>query len=220
MFRSKVFRRIARVLYQVFVFWMVACMVLQGPVMQVAMSQMNAPPIVADGRTNTHVATSGNVTDVRTDSVNGVNAYNSFSRFNVPGGTTTNLHVPDSAKNLVNLVHNERSDINGVLNSYKNGQIGGNVYFLNPHGVVIGSGGAVNVGSLTMMTPTKQYMDGLLSKNGEISMVHERQLFEGNVPLSDSGVISVKGRVNAVESVTLKAGGVNVDCDRFHSRFI
>lgn len=210
MFRSKKARRVARILNQALIVWMVACMVLQGPAMSVVLAQTNAP-IVPDGRTNTSVVTNGAVTDVRTGSINGVNAYNSFSRFNVPGGTTTNLHVPDAAKNLVNLVHNERSEINGILNSYRNGAIGGNVYFLNPHGIVIGSGGVVNVGSLTMMTPTKQYMDDLISSSGAVSMVHERQLFEGNVPLGDSGVISVKGKVNAIESVNLAAGSVGID---------
>ncbi|MDR2642619.1 MAG: leukotoxin LktA family filamentous adhesin, partial [Planctomycetaceae bacterium] len=185
-------------------------MVIQPPLAIFIYAQL--PAIVPDGRTQTSVTSNqaGTITDVRTNSVKGINAYNSFDRFNVPNGNTTNLHVPDSAKNLVNLIHNERSQIDGVLNSYKNGQIGGNVFFLNPHGVVVGASGTINVGSLHLQTPTQQYLKDLVSENGEISAVHEQQLFEGKVPLSPSGTITVKGKINAVEEVQLKAGDVNI----------
>ncbi|MCL2623615.1 MAG: leukotoxin LktA family filamentous adhesin, partial [Planctomycetaceae bacterium] len=162
-------------------------------------------------RTQTSVNVNGSVTDIHTNTLRGANAYNSFSRFNVPGGTTANLYVPDSAQNLVNLVHNEKSQIDGIMNAYKNGQIGGNVWFLNPHGIAIGQSGVVNVGSLHLVTPSQQFMEDLISKGGTISDVHTQRLFEGNVPLSESGVVSVKGRVNAVDTITITADGVNVD---------
>jgi|GEM_PF-3046111 len=181
-----------------------------GPVTSVTLAQ--ADPIVVDNRTDTFVNVHGSITDVRTETLRGATGYNSFSRFNVPGGTTANLHVPESARNLVNLVHNERSFIDGTLNSYmSNGQIGGNVYFLNPHGTLIGQSGVVNVGSFHLFAPTQQFMEDLITRGGEISAIHERQLFEGNVPLSNTGLISVKGRVNAVYAVTLAANNVNVD---------
>ena len=172
-----------------------------------------SPAIVPDGRTQTTVTSNaaGTLTDVRTDTVKGINAYNSFERFNVRNGNTTNLHVPDSAKNLINLVSNERSQIDGILNSYKNGQIGGNVFFLNPHGIVIGQSGVVNVGSLHLQTPTTDYMKQLLDEHGEISLVHEQMLFNGNVPISSSGLISVKGKINAVEEIQLSAGDVELE---------
>ncbi len=195
---------------KILVFLLSGLMLQPVPVLSVVFAQTGAP-IVADGRTQTSVNVNGSITDIRTDTINGANAYNSFSRFNVPGGTTTNLHVPDEARNLVNLVHNERSQIDGILNSYKNGQIGGNVYFLNPHGIIIGKDGVANVGSLTMMTPTREFMNDLISKGGVISSRHERQLFEGNVPLSETGVVSVRGKVRAVDTIAIKANGVNVD---------
>jgi filamentous hemagglutinin family protein len=187
--------------------WVCVCMILPTPVLLA-----QAPAIVPDGRTQTTVTSNaaGTMTDVRTNTVKGINAYNSFERFNVPGGNTTNLHVPNAAKNLVNLVHNERSQIDGILNSYKNGQIGGNVYFLNPRGIVIGQGGVVNVGSLHLQTPTTDYMAQLLNERGEISAIHEQMLFSGNVPISPSGVISVKGKINAVEEIQLSAGDVEL----------
>jgi filamentous hemagglutinin family protein len=184
-------------------------LVFQAPLLTYLYAQ--APAIVPDGRTQTKVNQTGNVTDIRTNTIKGINAYNSFNRFNVPNGNTTNLHVPDSARNLVNLVHKERSQIDGILNSYKNGQIGGNVFFLNPHGIVVGAGGVINVGSLHLQTPTQQYLKDLISEHGEISAIHEQQLFSGQIPLSPTGTITVKGKINAIDEVQIKAGNVNID---------
>ena len=171
------------------------------------------PHIVPDGRTQTTVTSNagGTLTDVRTNTIHGSTGYNSFERFNVPGGNTTNLYVPDSANSLVNMVRNERSFIDGTLNSYKNGQIGGNIFFMNPHGIVVGAGGVMNVGSLHMSTPTTDYMNQLLNEHGQISAVHEQMLFSGNVPINSSGTIIVKGKINAVEEVNLTAGGIDLE---------
>jgi filamentous hemagglutinin family protein len=93
-------------------------------------------------------------------------ALNSFSRFNVGDVDTVNLYIPDDAQNLLNLVYDEPSSILGTLNSYKEGRPGvidGNVYFLNPHGVLIGTDGVVNVGALSIVTPTTEFMTGFLT---------------------------------------------------------
>ncbi|MCB1939957.1 MAG: leukotoxin LktA family filamentous adhesin, partial [Rhodocyclaceae bacterium] len=95
------------------------------------------PPIVTDGRTATTLSQSGAVTDITTATVRGKNAFNSFSRFNIGSGQTVNLHLPQQTANLLNLVRNERSHIDGVMNAYKDGRIGGNVFFFNPHGMVV-----------------------------------------------------------------------------------
>ena len=97
-----------------------------------------ANSIVADGSTQTHLTVNGATTGIATDTVNGVNAFNSFDKFNVLTGQTVNLYLPGGTSNLINVVHNERSDLNGVMNAYKDGRIGGNIYFLNPHGIVVG----------------------------------------------------------------------------------
>jgi hypothetical protein len=77
--------------------------------------------------------------------------------------------------------------------------------------MLIGQSGVVNVGSLHLVTPTKQFMEDLISKGGVVSDVHTQRLFEGNVPLSDTGLITVKGKVNAVDTITATANSVNVE---------
>lgn len=169
-----------------------------------------AQSIVADGRTQTQVSVSGAVTNISTQTIRGSNAYNSFARFNVDAGNTVNLHLPGATGNLLNLVYGEQSYINGLVNSYKNGAIGGNVYFFNPHGIVVGSGGVLNVGSLTLATPTAAFMDRLVNPSGLIDDAATAQALAGQIPLSQTGLLWVKGRIHAADAVTLAGGTVDV----------
>lgn len=174
-----------------------------------------ADTITTDGRTQTQLTVNGNVTNVTTKTVQGVNALNSFHRFNIGNGQTVNLYLPAGTANLLNLVHDERSYFDGVLNAYKDGRIGGNVYFLNPHGMIVGAGGVLNVGSLTMATPTNQFMDSLISQAGLVNDAAVNNVLSGYIPLTDTGLIQVKGRINAANAVTLSAGHIAVDAGAY-----
>ena len=116
--------------------------------------------IVPDGKTLTDVNRNGNTATVTTATTKGANAFNSFKKFNVLDQDVVNLVLPESAENLINLIHEEGTYINGVLNSLKGGAVGGNVFLVNPNGVTVGAQGVVNVGSLTVVTPTSDYMNG------------------------------------------------------------
>ncbi|WP_422126680.1 leukotoxin LktA family filamentous adhesin [Thioalkalivibrio sulfidiphilus] len=172
--------------------------------------------IVPDGRTQTHLdqSTPG-ITHIHTDTVRGHNAFNSFHHFQVGEGHTANLHLPQYTRNLINLVHDSRVVINGTLNSYKDGAIGGNVVFADPHGFVVGAGGQVNVGSLAVATPTTAFMNQLIAPDGGISDSHVARLLEGDIPVSADGLISIQGQVNATDAILLLghqvqlSGGLN-----------
>ncbi|MFT7113043.1 MAG: filamentous hemagglutinin family protein, partial [Porticoccaceae bacterium] len=170
-----------------------------------------ADAIITDGRTQTSLAVSGNVTEVTTNTLHGINALNSFQKFNIDNGQTVNLHLPTGASNLLNLVHKEQSVIDGVMNAYKDGRIGGNIFFLNPHGIVVGAGGALNVGSLTMATPTSEFMDSIIDLSGLINDGAINDVLSGFIPLTESGLIQVKGRINTLNSLNLTAGQIIVD---------
>jgi filamentous hemagglutinin family protein len=169
-----------------------------------------AQGITPDGRTQTQLSVNGAVTDITTQTVRGANAYNSFTTFNLNASSTVNLHLPGQTTNLLNLVHGERSYINGLLNAYQNGQLGGNVFFFNPYGVVVGQQGVLNVGSLTIATPSTDFMNRLVSPLGVVDAAATSMALTGQVPLSATGLISVRGRINALQAVTLGAGQVNV----------
>src|SRR6185437_4995080 len=170
--------------------------------------------IIPDGRTQTQVQTAGAVTNITTATVSGVNGFNSFSRFGVGSGNTVNLQLPGGTQNLINLVHDAPAYVNGTLNAYKDGRIGGNVYFDDPYGFVVGRSGVVNVGSLTVSTPTREFVDSVISPSGQINEGAVGKLLAGTVPISPDGTIRIRGRVNAVDAVRLTGQNVFVGSGR------
>jgi hypothetical protein len=164
--------------------------------------------IVTDGRTATAVTTSGNVTSVTTSTVSGANAFNSFSQFGVGQGNTVNLYTPNGAQNLINIVRDAPAYVNGTLNSYANGKIGGNVYFADPYGFVVGKSGTVNVGSLNISTPSKGFTDSIIGANGAINGGAVSNLMSGSFPISPDGNIRILGRINAEDGVRLTGQNV------------
>lgn len=167
-----------------------------------------AAMITPDGRTQTAVSVNGNTYHVKTSTVSGKNAFNSFSNFDVYQGKTVNLYLPGHTLNLINLVRDKKTNIDGILNSIKNGSVGGNVFILNPHGIAIGKTGVVNVGSLMLSTPNKEFMDQVIAQDGSISELATKSVLAGDLPINPTGVISVKGKIKALDSVSVKGGQV------------
>lgn len=184
-------------------------------------STASAQQIITDGNTATTLNTNATITDVSTTTITNNSAFNSFTRFNVDAGNTVNLIVPNDAENLVNLVHSEQSNINGILNSMKNGAVGGNVFIANPHGMVVGANGVINVGSLTAITPTVEFMNGFFTAPGTPDAVFVNNLLGGTAPINNNAVISIAGQINASDDVTIDAGGVttsgNIYTDAYFS---
>ncbi|MEN6567595.1 MAG: leukotoxin LktA family filamentous adhesin, partial [Veillonellales bacterium] len=176
--------------------------------------------IVTDGQTKTTVAANGNITNITTNTVAGANGFNSFQYFNVNTGNTVNLQLPKNTANLLNFVTGgQQSNIYGILNSIKDGKIGGNVYFLNPQGMMVGAGGSVNVGSLTVFTPTKAFMDSVYNSAlqqydpAAVQEILAHSLQNAYVPIDSNGSIVVKGKINAMNDIKMYAGNVTVDKD-------
>lgn len=166
--------------------------------------------ITPDGRTQTNVSVSGATTTITTQTVSGNAGYNSFSRFEQAGGTTVNMHLPQNTGALVNIVRNGPVVVNGILNSYKNGQIGGHVYFSDSAGFTVGPSGVINTGQLTVNTPTRDFLDQVISPNGVVNETMAARLRANDIPISPDGAISIEGRINARRGVTLHGNSVSV----------
>ena len=98
------------------------------------------------------------VQQMTTDKVAGINQ---FKKFSLDNGHIANMHFNQkgqtaSVENLVNLVQ-ERIEINGMVNAVKNGKIDGNLYFLSPNGMAVGSTGVINAGKFTALVPGDAY---------------------------------------------------------------
>ena len=170
---------------------------------------VQAQMIVPDGLTETVVTQAGStVTDIHTSTLigGGAGGLNSFQRFNVDEGHTVNLHLPPGATSLINLVHQEASEIQGVLNSIQGDRIGGNVYFLNPHGVIVSKTGVVNVGSLYLYTPAQDFMASFYDGQGGISESSVNAVLQGTVPVSPTGLVRSTVACTLWEISTWKQG--------------
>ncbi|AZO95863.1 hypothetical protein [Halocella sp. SP3-1] len=168
-----------------------------------------AQEIITDGNTATDVSVDGNITKITTSTISDQNAFNSFDKFSIDSGNIVNMYLPGGTSNLINLVHADKSYIYGMLNSIKNGEIGGNLYFLNPHGIMVGEGATINVGSLTAVTPTHDFMDGFFESKFSPSAEAVAELMAGNIPLNANGTISIDGDINAIRDINLSSGNFN-----------
>ncbi|WP_336810467.1 leukotoxin LktA family filamentous adhesin [Bosea sp. MMO-172] len=180
-----------------------------------ALALWNAPAfaqniITPDGRTQTSVSVNGTTTTITTQTVSGGAGYNSFSRFEQAAGTTVNMHLPQNTGVLVNIVRDGPVVINGILNSYRNGQIGGHIYFSDSAGFTVGPSGVINTGRLTVNTPTREFLDQVIGPNGVVNEALAARLRANDVPISPDGTIAIDGRINARGGVTLNGHSVSV----------
>lgn len=181
---------------------------------------LSAQQIIPDGRTNTQLqAVNPTTTTITTTTITGGNALNSFQKFNVDAGNTVNLIQPSGTGALINIVTgNQISNISGTLNAFKDGRLGGNTIIANTNGIVIGKGGVVNAGRLTLTTPSRSFTDSIFQPGGGFNNAALSSLTKGSEALNPSADISIHGRIDA-EAVAIRAGrDLKID-GVIHSRF-
>lgn len=144
----------------------------------------------------------------------GKTGINKFSQFTVNADQIANLQF-GRGEQLLNLV-NAQIEINGVVNAVKNNKIGGDLYFVSPVGMVVGTTGVINAGSLTTTITTQdQFNTWSYLANGDQPTTFNdaflKNLRTGDgVPINPAGVITVKGSINAGNSLALLAGTVQI----------
>ena len=149
-------------------------------------------------------------------------AVNRFDQFNVSAGDIANMYFQSTAlqgtdtwaKNLVNFVKS-RIDVAGTVNAIKGSKIGGNLFFLSSKGMAVTNSGVINAGSLYVMTPTEDFMKGIL---GEDSRTFNEDQFNSQwsniskmeIPVNPSGTITVLGTINAANDVKMTAAQIGI----------
>lgn len=166
-----------------------------------------------------------NVFEIYAQKYNGKNnAVNQFKNFQLDANKIANMYFhmekdTREAQNLLNFV-DTRIDINGTLNAIRNKQIGGNLFFLSPEGMVVGKGGVINTGALYVMAPATTSLPGESNyeslkgvfNTGAATEEHLNAIKNGSplIPLNPSGTISVLGKINAADDVKLYAAQIAV----------
>lgn len=176
-------------------------------------------------KTNTSINRSGAagawIFDITSSTQKNGTEFNSFSNFLLAKGDTVNFHLGNGNSNVVNLVWDSRAYINGAVNSYigngANKKIGGNVFFADAHGIVVGDDAVLNVGSLSLSAPSEGFMNSLLGAGGlNTDAANIQALLEGREQSASTtaGVdcmICVSGVINASNAVRIRATTIDVD---------
>lgn len=165
---------------------------------------VTASTVIKADAPNTNLIQNG-VGHIYADKMNGDIAVNHFKDFNLTPGDIANLYFKTEnsswAGNLVNFV-DSRINVAGTVNAVKENKIGGNLFFLSSSGMAVTSGGVINAGSLTVLTPTDDVMKSF--ENGEnINKIVESP---AEIALNSSGTITIEGTVNTAGNIRMYGG--------------
>ena len=167
---------------------------------------------------HTTITQSGNVWNVTTNKYvnNGQTGINRFDKFTIDQGHIANLQMGQGSQ-LLNLV-NQHITVNGVVNAVKDNKIGGDLIFVSPTGMTVGTTGVINAGSLSAVAVSdKEFLDMVtdaslpVSAESRFTADYLNRLSSGEVPLNPRGVITVAGSINAGNRVALAARTVKIE---------
>ena len=122
-----------------------------------------------------------------------------------------NLKYDQGYSKFVNLVDNQ-VNINGIVNTVKNNAFyNGHAIFVSPNGIIVGASGVLNVGSLTIATPSSGKYNDLRSAYTDNSLGdYEHGAEKYNELINDSrGTITINGKIIAKENVELYGKEIN-----------
>lgn len=155
-------------------------------------------PVLASEISNINPVSQGghNVYNINAAKVSGSTGFRHYNNFKLDKGDIANLKFNNYTK-FVNLVNNKIT-INGIVNTMKgNNFYNGHAIFVSPQGFVLGASGVLNVGSLSVLTPSQSKFDTFKSKydSGDLSdYVHGADKYKEL--LNDShGEITMNGKI-------------------------
>ena len=146
------------------------------------------------------------------EQASGTVGLNRFTKFDVGANQIANLYFQTGANapifnTLVNTVEN-KINISGTVNAIRNNKIGGNLYFISPEGMVVGAGGVINAGSLTLIGAN-------LRSGGENSTPYfstaaeaAARIQSNNFDYNNNAPIVVNGQINTMTGIDLRAAHI------------
>ena len=131
---------------------------------------INAPVALFADEFITGVDPSGNTYNIEAEKISGDTGFRHYDNFSLENGYVANLIYNDTYSKFVNLVDSQIT-INGIVNTMKGGNFyNGHAIFVSPDGMVVGSSGFLNVGSLSVLTPSQGKFDDFVSAYGAGSL--------------------------------------------------
>lgn len=156
-----------------------------------------------------------NVYNIDPAFINGDVGYRKYDNFNLSEGDIANLIFNGQKRgenrdlnHFINLVKN-RVDIYGILNTTRNGEFfNGHAVFITPGGMAIGASGVLNVGSLSVATPTTSKYNQLIDEfdNKDVSNIKN----VSKLKQDSNAAISVEGKIIARQGVDLRGSSIDI----------
>lgn len=146
--------------------------------------------------------------------VSGDVGYRQYQNFDLGKGDIANLifkyNNTKDINTFINLVQNGVK-VNGILNTMRdNNFYNGHAVFISPNGLTVGASGVLNVGTLSVATPTNTAYNKLLTEyaaNNYENINNVSHLLNGT---TNAGTISIDGKVFARNGVQLRGSDINV----------
>lgn len=174
------------------------------------------------------VTGSNGVYNINPEQVNGDVGFRHYNDFTLSEGDIANLIFraqngdQRALETFINLVNN-KIDINGIVNTMRDGNFhNGHAVFISPKGMVVGASGVLNVGTLSVLTPTETKFNELKNdynnaKFDVISNISQMRNganainYGGNAPVEINGKIVTRGVGANTSGVGLDIRGSQVD---------
>ena len=162
----------------------------------------------------TGVTGNNGVFNITPDKLNGEVGYRKYDNFNLSAGDIANLiYKYGNSRDIntfINLVQNGVK-IDGILNTMRDGNFyNGQAVFITPGGMTVGASGVLNVGSLSVITPTNDAYNSLKGEYASNNFANINNISSLLNKSSNVGNISINGKILAREGVQLRGGQINV----------
>lgn len=162
----------------------------------------------------TGVTGNNGVFNITPDKLNGEVGYRKYDNFSLSAGDIANLiYKYGNSRDIntfINLVQNGVK-IDGILNTMRDGNFyNGQAVFITPGGMTVGASGVLNVGSLSVITPTNDAYNSLKGEYASNNFANINNISSLLNKSSNVGNISIDGKILAREGVQLRGGQINV----------
>lgn len=198
MIKVKSFKRFVTKAFSLFL--SLSFIVQQSLLVPVIASEITEAP---DSSIGAGITPNGNIYDITPGQIHGNTGFAHFEDFNLSQGDIANLIYTMRYDKFVNLVNNG-VNINGILNTMMNNNFyNGHAIFVSPGGVVIGASGVLNVGSLSLITPSQN------SYNNFINNIATSQDLSA-LKADSQGNITINGKIISRGDVDLYGKNITI----------
>lgn len=155
----------------------------------------------------------GNIFNIHPEVTNGDVGYRHYDQFQLGKGDIANLLYQLGIKDVdtfVNLVDG-KIDINGIVNTMRgNNFYDGHAIFISPNGMVVGASGVLNVGSLSVVTPSSTTYDGLKNDYNQTHKVFDNINQISKLKQDSNAPIDIQGQIFARNGVDLRGSAIDI----------